>query len=103
MLYFGAILGVGLVTDMSTPLVYGGAALSLGIGPGAAVVYGLGFGLGRSVPGWIAVVVGANVSPSDVAVGMISAVHKFRWPGAAIAAMCLYFVLVATGWFEGVG
>lgn len=94
-LYFGAILGVGLLTDMATPLVYGGAALALNIGPGAALISGIGFGLGRSLPGWVAVVVGPLAPPSRVAVRMISAVHWFRWPGAAIGILGLYLTVLA--------
>jgi hypothetical protein len=48
--YFGALLGVGLLTEMSTPLVWAGALYSVAVGPGAAATYGIAFGLGRSTP-----------------------------------------------------
>jgi hypothetical protein len=48
--YFGALLGVGVITEMSSPLVWAGVLYSAVAGFSAAACYGLGFGLGRSSP-----------------------------------------------------
>jgi cytochrome c biogenesis protein CcdA len=48
--YFGALLGLGIVTELSTPLVYANLALAAANGVGWAIAAGAGFGLGRSVP-----------------------------------------------------
>jgi hypothetical protein len=56
LLYFGALLGVGVITEMSTPLVWAGAVYSAAIGLPGAVFYGLGFGLGRSTPALVSAV-----------------------------------------------
>lgn len=97
-LYFGAILGVGLLTDMATPLVYGGAALSLTLQVLPAIAYGVGFGLGRAGPAWIAVLVGRRFSPGSVAAQLIGATRFARWPGSAIAAIGLATSVLASGW-----
>ena len=48
--YFGALLGIGLLTQMASPLVLAGAFVAASSGLWWAVAYGLGFGAGRSVP-----------------------------------------------------
>lgn len=80
--YFGAVLGVGLLTEMSTPLVYAGAALAAASGPLAAAAYGVGFGLGRSVPPWVAVAMGDRAVPAVVGLAFIENGHRLRWLGA---------------------
>jgi hypothetical protein len=54
-LYFGALLGAGILTEMSTPLVWSGMFFGLAGGALVAACYGLGFGLGRSAPSLAAV------------------------------------------------
>ena len=55
LLYFGALLSTGILTEMSTPLVWAGIVYSLAAGLPAALYYGIGFGVGRSVPALAAV------------------------------------------------
>src|SRR5262249_16830988 len=50
-LYFGALLGAGIVTEMSTPLVSTGIFYGLAGGALVVVCYGFGFGLGPCAPG----------------------------------------------------
>jgi hypothetical protein len=68
LIYFGALLGVGILTEMSTPLVWAGVVYSAAAGLPWAVMYGLGFGLGRSMPALAAVpVYGRDIDYGDVA------------------------------------
>jgi hypothetical protein len=47
---FGAVLGVGVLTSITTPLVWAGALAVLATGSAAAgALYGLGFALGRTL------------------------------------------------------
>ena len=49
-LIFGGLLGVGVLTKVTTPLVWVGVAASLAAGSAAwGFAYGAGFGVGRSV------------------------------------------------------
>jgi hypothetical protein len=49
-LIFGGLLGVGVLTKVTTPLVWVGVAASLAAGSAQwGLAYGAGFGLGRSV------------------------------------------------------
>lgn len=67
-IYFGSLLGVGFLTDMTTPLVIGGALLSVAIGTPGAVLYGLGFAAGRSSPAFAGALRGlGQASPGEVA------------------------------------
>lgn len=63
-LYFGMLLGLGVFTRMTTPLVY---ALILAVATSApaalAVVAGVGFGFGRSIPAFVGVI--ANAASRD--------------------------------------
>ena len=88
MLYFGALLGVGLLTEMSTPLVYAGAALSLSQGLGWGALYGVGFGLGRSAPALAAALIPRrDVNPAAIARVMVSTNRKrSRWLGLVVSA-----------------
>ena len=47
--YFGYLLGLGVVTHLTTPLVYALLALSAAAGWQVALALGIGFGLGRSL------------------------------------------------------
>lgn len=98
-LYFGAILGIGLLTDMATPLVYGGAALALSLGAFNGATYGVGFGLGRAIPAWFAAGLGRRFSPGTVAARMIGATSVARWPGMSVAAGGIYVSLLGAGLF----
>jgi len=58
LLYFGALLGTGVITEMATPLVWTGALFAASSGISAAAGYGIGFGLGRSAPALAAIALG---------------------------------------------
>ncbi len=81
LVYFGAVLGVGLLTEMSTPLVYAGAALSAGTGGFRGLAYGIGFGLGRAMPAWAGAVVGQRFPPGKVGLAFIENYRRLRWVG----------------------
>jgi hypothetical protein len=97
MLYFGGLLGVGLLTEMSTPLVYAGAALSLSQGLWWGALYGVGFGLGRSAPALAAALIPRrDISPAAIARAMASTNReRSRWLGLATSAGALAFAVTA--------
>lgn len=66
--YFGALLGFGFLTTMSTPLVYAGAAIAFASPVAVGLLYGAGFALGRSVPAIVGVAlpIGVRVAPHVV-------------------------------------
>jgi hypothetical protein len=87
--YFGALLGVGLLTEMSTPLVWAGALYSVATGPAAAAAYGLGFGLGRSSPAIAGAFLGPRVRDHH-RVGLFVVIDlrlKLRWAGLAASTL----------------
>jgi hypothetical protein len=87
--YFGALLGVGLLTEMSTPLVWAGAIYSVVTGPAAAAAYGLGFGVGRSSPAIAGAFLGPGVrDPHRVGLFVVSDLRsRLRWPGLAASTL----------------
>lgn len=85
--YFGALLGIGLLTQMSTPLVYGGAVLSMASGAAGGFIYGAGFGLGRSLPALGAALRGTPEDPSTIARFFTESVPTVRWLGASVAVI----------------
>jgi hypothetical protein len=66
-LYFGGVMGIGLLTAISTPLVYVGVATSIALGSFWGLLYGGGFGIGRAVPAFVGSLVGGRLSPTKVA------------------------------------
>lgn len=87
--YFGALLGVGLLTEMSTPLVWTGAIYSVATGPAAAAIYGLAFGVGRSSPAIAGAFLGPRVRDHH-RVGLFVVIDlrsRLRWPGLAASAL----------------
>ncbi len=87
--YFGAVLGSGLMTAMATPLVYAGALVSAAAGPMGGMFYGLGFGLGRSAPAMVGAVVGSR-GPEATEVVTIMTTGSYqtsRWLGGFAAAL----------------
>lgn len=50
LVYFGALLALGVRTEMSTPFVWVGALFALTTTPVNALAYGVGFAVGRSAP-----------------------------------------------------
>lgn len=85
-LYFGALLGVGLLTRMSSPLVHFGAALSLVSGPIGGLGYGIGFGVGRSIPAMAGALIGTrHPEASDIAVFFAAKLQPRLRPIALLA------------------
>jgi hypothetical protein len=86
--YFGALLGIGILTEMSTPLVWTGVIYSMAAGIPAAPLYGMGFGLGRSAPAVAAIP--AHKRPVDygaIAVSVAWALRRpLRYAGAVTGA-----------------
>jgi hypothetical protein len=68
--YFGGLMGIGILTAMSTPLVYAGVAMSLALGPLWGVLYGAAFGIGRSIPAFVGAALGPSIVPESVASGI---------------------------------
>jgi hypothetical protein len=104
LVYFGALLGFGLVTAMSTPLVYAGAAFAFGIGGLPGACYGFGFALGRSVPGLAGVILPFSETLSPVAAGsyISGGFRKSRRSlGVAAASALLLLVPILTFWVLG--
>ena len=84
--YFGYLLGVGVVTHQTTPLVYALLALSAAAGWQAALALGIGFGLGRSllaVAG--AVMVDRGGDPGEISTRILTPGAVDRWVGAVSA------------------
>ena len=96
-IYFGGVLGVGLLTQMSTPLVYAGALLSLANGPMWGGVYGVGFGLGRSVTPWIGAMKGEFEAPHRVSMFLIEGRSRMRWPGVAVVGLSMACLVAPQG------
>ena len=91
-IYFGAVLGPGVLTEAATPLVLLGVALSVGYGLTWSAGYGLGFAAGRSAASWTGVVLGGrDVNVNSVVHGMLALPRHMRWLGIAttVAALTL--------------
>jgi hypothetical protein len=99
-LYFGAILGTGLITAMATPLVYAGAVMAIYAGPARALAYGASFGIGRSVPALMgALLASRDTDPSHIVNSlMVPNLRKYRVTGVLTG---LLGVGVLLGWSWG--
>ena len=96
--YFGALLGIGLLTQMTSPLVLGGALVAASSGVWWAVLYGAGFGAGRSLPALSGAVVGlGKLDPGQVAARIISRRRTWgtRLAGGAASLLALGLLLSA--------
>jgi cytochrome c biogenesis protein CcdA len=94
-LYFGALMGIGIATHMTTPLVYASILLAASKGPSWALTAGVGFGLGRSVPAIAAVFLGRRVrTPATVAITLLGHEPAARVLGAGIALVGLVSALL---------
>ena len=93
--YFGALLGVGLLTEISTPLVLCGLASCVLEGPLYGLIYGAGFAFGRSAPAFAGAASRRELEPSRVVERLY-----YAHVGARIAAGLLAttaYALVAVG------
>lgn len=94
--YFGYLLGVGVITHLTTPLVYALLALSAAAGWQAALVLGIGFGLGRSllaVAGTVLVDRGGD--PGEISTRIITPGAVDRWVGAVSALAVVAVAITA--------
>lgn len=93
--YFGAALGSGLLTKMSTPLVQVGALLAVACGPGWALSYGAAFAAGRSSPVWVGLLSGSRKEPHSVALAFIDRRTRLWVVGLAAAVLGVACALAA--------
>jgi len=85
--YIGIVLGAGLLTEMSTPLVWCGALAAVAMGLPWAAAFGGVFAIGRSIPLLVAASRPRPLSPAIVLDFMIRRLPGvFRWPGFLTAA-----------------
>lgn len=62
--YFGTALGIGIITYMTTPLVYGLLFIDAAVPIGVACLVGAAFGMGRSVPAFAGYA--TRMSPGEI-------------------------------------
>lgn len=88
LVYFGALLGHGLLTEMSSPLVWAGAGFAAVAGPLPGLLYGIGFGLGRSATALAGIPLGPRTTDYGRAAGFITVGLRRRLrPVGAVAAV----------------
>ncbi|MDP9203313.1 MAG: hypothetical protein M3P26_15470 [Gemmatimonadota bacterium] len=92
-LYFGAVMGVGVLTEISTPLVFGGMAMAAFLGWPQAITYGAGFGLGRAAALWVGSLVARPGSLHLVAGSYLQAKRYARWPNVLVSVLMLGAIL----------
>lgn len=87
--YFGGLLGVGVLTEMSSPLVWTSLVYAAVTGVSTAASYAVGFALGRSTPALAAAVwVGATTDPHEVTIYVVVRLRRYtRWLGVPVAAL----------------
>jgi hypothetical protein len=99
MVYFGALLGIGFLTEVSTPLVAAGVVLSLASTATWGAAYGLGFALGRWRPAVVGLVAGyGRGGPGEVVRRMtLSGGTRRRVAGVAttVGALAVYVATAA--------
>jgi hypothetical protein len=94
--YFGYLLGLGVITHLTTPLVYALLALSAAAGWHVALALGVGFGLGRSVLAVAgAVLVDRGGDPGEISTRIITPGALDRWVGVLGAVAVVGAVAVA--------
>jgi hypothetical protein len=90
LLYFGGVLGPGILTVMSTPLVWVGVAFCLAGGVVWGVLYGMSFGFGRSVLGLVvASIKGRDLDAGQLTDHVLGMKSRVRWVGLATAVACV--------------
>lgn len=91
LVYFGWVLGLGVLTAVSTPLVWSGVALSAANGWQWGAVFGISFGLGRSVIGVAGALTGFAVDPLVVSTFIPMGLARwFRPLGIASSLLMIY-------------
>jgi hypothetical protein len=105
LVYFGAILGVGIATEMSTPLVQAGAMGAIWGGAIWGAVYGACFGIGRSSPLWSAALSrDKSRSPASIIEHYVGPLRRHRMRYLGVTAGVLYLAILGAevflrGWF----
>lgn len=85
-LYFGFVLGIGLLTEMSTPLVWAGLGVAFALTPAQAALYGFGFAFGRSLVPISSTFFGSRVSVDEVGVLFVAKIRgHMRWVGSVVS------------------
>ncbi len=94
-MYFGALLGMGVFTEMASPLVIGGAWLSIAWGMHWGMSYGLGFGVARSMPAFRGAIAGPEGLSIHLPEKMIRRRNQFsaRAMGVSVSAVLLGLLL----------
>jgi hypothetical protein len=88
-LYFGWILGLAVLTEVSTPFLYTGLTLAAAEGFRWAAAAGIGFGLGRSVP----VLVGLLGSGRDADPHRLALTIRYGLPRVRLALLSVVTVV----------
>lgn len=92
-LYFGFLLGIGVLTSMTTPLVYVLLFVEASLHPAWAIAAGVGFGIGRSVPALAGVTIGGRIGgPGAAAARITTRTHADRLVGCASSAALIALV-----------
>jgi hypothetical protein len=89
MFYFGAVLGTGIATELSTPLAVLPMATSFAWGTTIAWPVALGFGLGRAFPAIFGM--GLSKSPGEVARFFVGNRARLRTPGTVVSVAAIVF------------
>jgi hypothetical protein len=92
-LYFGSMLGFGVATYMTTPLVYALVLYAVTVHLPVAVLAGIGFGLGRSTPILTGFYARDGLTPAAVADRFTNPTGGDRILGCGIAAVIVVSLL----------
>lgn len=103
LVYFGALLGHGLLTEMASPLVWAGAGFAVVGGAWAGLGYGIGFGIGRSATALAGIPFGPQVSDYGRVAGFINGRLRQWLRPVGVVAAALGVALAAVGFLATVG
>lgn len=103
LVYFGALLGNGLLTEMSSPLVWAGAGFAAVAGPLPALLYGVGFGLGRSATALAGIPLGPRVTDYGRVADFVTGALRRRLHPVGVVAALLGAAVVAVGFLATMG
>lgn len=95
--YFGGSLGFGIVTQMSTPLVYVVALYAIAVHLPLALLAGAGFGLGRSRPILTGLRAGDRVTPLAVMMRFARSTRADRILGCGVASALIASLVLVVG------
>jgi hypothetical protein len=92
--YFGGSLGFGIVTQMSSPLVYVVALYATAVHLPLALLAGVGFGLGRSRPIATALRARGRMTPLTVMMRFTSSTEADRILGCGVASAIIATAMI---------